>query len=115
MASWSSSQIFFAFNISAPALGPNTGKKVFSEYNTMQIHNEIQAYVEPELGPNTGKKFLSEYNTMQIKQNASIEPNPETAWCMCHLYGRRGPVLGGPLRDILVLDVRSIGLYQDVQ
>jgi hypothetical protein len=28
---------------------------------------------------------------------------------------RRGPVLGGPLRDILVLDVRSVGLYQDVQ
>jgi hypothetical protein len=27
---------------------------------------------------------------------------------------RRGPVLGGPLCDILVLDVRSVELYQDV-
>jgi hypothetical protein len=25
-----------------------------------------------------------------------------------------GPVLGGPLCDILVLDVRSVDLYQDV-
>jgi hypothetical protein len=37
MASWSSSQIFFAFNLSAPELGPNTGENIFSEYNTMQI------------------------------------------------------------------------------
>jgi hypothetical protein len=39
-------------------------------------YNEIQAYVEPELvGPNTGEKFFSEYNTtMQIQRNASIEP-----------------------------------------
>jgi hypothetical protein len=55
-------------------------------------YNEIQAYVEPELGPNTGEKFFSEYNTMQIQQNAITEPNPETAWCMCHLYGT-GPAL----------------------
>jgi hypothetical protein len=39
----------------------------------------------PELGPNTGEKFFSEYNTMQIQRNASIEPHPETARCMCHL------------------------------
>ena len=26
----------------------------------------------------------------------------------------RGPVLGGPLCDILVLDVRSVDMYQDV-
>ena len=59
---------------------------------TLCRYNEIQAYVEPELGPNTGEKFFSEYNTMQIQQNASIEPNPETARCMCHLYGT-GPAL----------------------
>jgi hypothetical protein len=29
---------------------------------------------------------------MQIQRNASIEPNPETARCMCHLYGT-GPAL----------------------
>jgi hypothetical protein len=29
---------------------------------------------------------------MQIQQNASIEPNPETARCMCHFYGT-GPAL----------------------
>ncbi len=28
--------------------------------------------------------------------------------------GRRGPVLGGPLWDILVLDLRIEDLYQDV-
>jgi hypothetical protein len=27
---------------------------------------------------------------------------------------RRGPIPGGPLCDILVLDVRSVDLYQDV-
>jgi hypothetical protein len=63
MASWSSSQIFFAFNLSALELGLNTGERLFSEYNTMQI-----------------------------PQNASIEPSPKTARCMCHLYGT-GPAL----------------------
>jgi hypothetical protein len=29
---------------------------------------------------------------MQIQRNASIEPNPETAQCMCHLYST-GPAL----------------------
>jgi hypothetical protein len=29
-------------------------------------------------------------------------------------HTRRGPVLGGPLWDILVLDLRSVDLYQDV-
>jgi hypothetical protein len=59
---------------------------------TLCRYNEIQAYVEPELGPNTDEKFFSEYNTMQIQRNVSIEPNPETARCMCHLYGT-GPAL----------------------
>jgi hypothetical protein len=59
---------------------------------TLCRYNEVQAYIEPELSPNTGEKFFSEYNTMQIQQNASIEPNPETARCMCHLYGT-GPAL----------------------
>jgi hypothetical protein len=59
---------------------------------TLCRYNEIQAYVEPELGPNTGEQFFSECNTMQIQRNASIEPNPETARCMCHLYGT-GPAL----------------------
>ncbi len=31
------------------------------------------------------------------------------------LLWRLGPVLGGPLCDILVLDVHSVDLYQDVQ
>jgi hypothetical protein len=59
---------------------------------TLCRYNEIQAYVEPKLGPNTGEKFFSECKTMQIQQNTSIEPNPETAQCMCHLYGT-GPAL----------------------
>jgi hypothetical protein len=91
MASWSSSQTFFAFNLSAPELGPNTGENVFLS-RTLCRYNEMQAYVEPELGPNAGDKFFSEYNTMQIQRNASIEPNPETARCMCHLYST-GPAL----------------------
>jgi hypothetical protein len=32
-----SAAVFFAFNLSAPELGPNTCENVFSEYNTMQI------------------------------------------------------------------------------
>jgi hypothetical protein len=91
MALWSSSQIFFAFYLSAPELGPNTGRMSFLS-TTLCRYNEIQAYIERDLGPNTGKKLFSEYNTMQIQQNASIYPNPETARCLCHLYGT-GPAL----------------------
>jgi hypothetical protein len=71
---------------------PNTQARKSFLSSTPCRYNEIQAYVEPELGPNTGKQFFSEYNTMQIQRNASIEPNPETAQCMCHLHGT-GPVL----------------------
>jgi hypothetical protein len=34
---------------------------------------------------------------------------------MLELQHGHGPVLGGPLWDILVLDVREVDLYQDVQ
>jgi hypothetical protein len=39
-----------------------------------------------------------------------------TAWVDLVQVGLsgRGPVLGGPLWDILVLDLRSLDLYQDV-